>query len=112
MSTPLPTYTIFVLLRALPAWLRLARPRRNEIATAALTDALKVGAVALRHFDAEGFTGFCSDVALFETEDLMAFYFVMERLRDSALLAEPYFEVIQIIPAIADGFRRFEQSAA
>jgi hypothetical protein len=36
----------------------------------------------------------------------------MERLRDTDLFAKPYFEIVNIIPAIEDGFRAFEQSAA
>ena len=104
-------YTVFVLLKALPSWLSLSRSRRNEIAGAAMSRALLDDAVTVRHFDAEAFSSFCSDVAVFETSDMMRFYFVMERLRDSPLFAEPYFELIQIVPAIEDGFRQFEQSA-
>ena len=108
MTTPQPRFIIFVFLRALPAWLSLSHAQRNEIGSAALTQALTDETVTLRHFDAEAFTGFCSDVSVFEATDLMAFYFVMERLRDSPLFATPYFEVIQIVPAIEDGFRHFE----
>jgi len=81
-------------------------------AVSAIADALKDGLVTINHFDAEAFSGACSDVSVFETDDLMAFYFAMERLRDSALFAEPYFEIVQIIPAIPEGFRQFEQLAA
>lgn len=96
----------------LPSWLRLSRADRNAIGSTALADALKDDAVTIRNFDAEAFTGFCSDVAVFEADDLIDFYFVMERLRDSALFAKPYFELVQIVPAIEDGFRHFERIAA
>jgi len=101
----------------LPSWLRLSRADRNAIGSTALADALKDDAlkddaVTIRNFDAEAFTGFCSDVAAFEADDLIDFYFVMERLRDSALFAKPYFELVQIVPAIEDGFRHFERIAA
>ena len=105
-------YSVFVFLRALPSWLALPRGRRNEIATAALSGALKDDQVKLRYFDAEAYSGFCSDIALFETNDLTAYYHVMERLRDTPLFATPYFELVQIIPAIEDGVREFEQSEA
>ena len=103
-------FSVFVFLRALPSWLSLARAQRNDIAAAATSDALGDGPVRLRHFDAEGFSGFCSDISVFETDDLTAFYFVMERLQDSPLFTKPYFELVQIVPAIEDGFRAFEQS--
>lgn len=101
----------------LPSWLRLSRADRNAIGSTALADALKDNALkddalTIRNFDAEAFTGFCSDVAVFEADDLIDFYFVMERLRDSALFAKPYFELVQIVPAIEDGFRHFERIAA
>jgi transposase InsO family protein len=53
----------------------------------------------------------CSDISLFESDDLIAFYAVMERLRDSVLFAKPYFELVQIVPAIEEGFQHYEQSA-
>jgi hypothetical protein len=105
-------FTIFVLLRTLPSWLCLSRARRNEIASSAFTHALKDGVVTIRHFDSEAFSGHCTDIAVFETDELVAFYLVMERLRDTDLFAKPYFEIVNIIPAIEDGFRAFEQSAA
>lgn len=105
-------FTIFVMLRTLPAWLALPRPQRNDIGQRALRHALKEGTVSVRHFDAEAFTTTCTDVAVFETRDLHAFYRVMERLRDSPLLVVPYFELMQIIPGIEDGFRQFEAAEA
>ncbi|BCH34154.1 hypothetical protein MesoLjLc_60840 [Mesorhizobium sp. L-8-10] len=112
MTTPKPRFTIFVLLRTLPSWLSLPRSRRNEIANSAFADTLKDESVTIRHFDAEAFTAFCTDIAMFEADDLISFHFVMERLRDSAFFAEPYFELVQIIPAVEDGFRYFENTAA
>ncbi|WP_210237453.1 darcynin family protein [Martelella lutilitoris] len=105
-------FTIFMLLTATPAWLRLSRPERNRIAGETLTGALAGLDVTHQHFDAEAFCGVCSDVAVFETDDLGAYYCVIERLRDTAIFREPYFEVVQIIPAIGDGFRQFEDREA
>ncbi len=110
--TQTPPFTIFMLLRALPAWLALPRPQRNTIAESAMAHALKEGTVSVRHFDAEAFTAQCSDVAVFETPDLPSFYRAVERLRDSALFTTPYFELVQILPSIENGFRHFEQSEA
>jgi hypothetical protein len=49
-------------------------------------------------------------VAVFETTDMQAYYFVMERLRNTALLSVPYFEIISIIPAMENGFREFQRA--
>ncbi len=112
MSESKLRYSIFVCLRALPAWLALPRWRRSEIGETAMSDALKGSPVRLRYFDAEAYSAYCSDISVFETDDLTAYYFVMERLRDTPLFTTPYFELVQIIPAIEDGFRHFEQSEA
>ncbi len=101
-------FAVFMLIKALPSWLSLQRDERARIAEAAFADALSGGCVKFRHFDAEAFSGRASDVALFETEDLNAYYFAVERLRDSPIFAHPYFEVVDIIPSIEDGYRAFE----
>ncbi len=104
-------WTFLVLLRALPAWLALDRAERDDMANRALSEALSGGAgapaVTMRFFDAEAFSARCSDFALFETADARAWYDVIERLRSSPLLAMPYFEIVEIIPAFEDGFRDF-----
>ena len=105
-------FTIFVLLRALPAWLKLPREERARIADRAFSSALAENAMAFRYFDAEAFSARASDVALFETTDLRAYYFAMERLRDSPVFAEPYFDVVDIIPTIEDGYQAFESADA
>lgn len=105
-------FTIFILLQALPAWLRLPRDERARIADRAFSKALAENVMAFRYFDAEAFSARASDVALFETTDLQAYYFAMERLRDSPIFAEPYFEIVEIIPAIEDGYQAFESAEA
>lgn len=111
MDRQKPRLTVFVLLKALPSWLCLSRSERHRIGTEALRTALGKGPVTLRHFDAEAFSGMCSDVAVFEAEDALAFHMVMESLRDTPLFAAPHFEVVQVIPAIEDGFRHYERQA-
>ena len=107
----IPRYTIFMLLKAEPAWLRLSRRERNTIAEGALGAALAGLTVSHRHFDAEAFCGACSDVAVFETESLTDYYVAIERLRDTVIFSEPFFSVVSIIPALEDGFRNFERGA-
>ncbi len=103
-------YAFFIHLRATEEWLRLARAERRRIAESCLRVATAgTPGLALRHFDAEAFTADCSDVVLAETTDPLLYYDFMERLRDSALLAHPYFVLVRIVPAIEDGYRGFEE---
>lgn len=104
-------YVFFTLLRATPAWLRLTRERRRVLAAEHLAPLLAGnGGLTMRYFDAEAFTALCSDVMMTETDNPQNHYFFMERLRDSPLISEPYFEVVQVVPAIEDGFVEFERT--
>ena len=49
---------------------------------------------------------------MFETQDPAAYYFAIERLRDSPLFTIPYFEVVDIVPTLEDGFQAFEAAEA
>lgn len=102
--------TVFVLLKTTKEWLRLEHAERNRIAESVLSTVLPDNSVTLRMFDAEAFTTKCTDVAMFQAEDMQAFYFAIERLRDSELITKPYFEMVEIIPTIEDGFKDFEKS--
>lgn len=106
------TWTIFVHLRATPAWLRLPPAERDTIAAECLAEALVDDRVTMRFYDAEAFSGAASDIAVFETSDMLAYYFTMERLRNTPLISAPYFEVVSITPALENGFRAFQQAEA
>ena len=105
-------WVVFVHLRTTPAWLALPRTERSRVAGAAFARALPDDRVSLRYFDAEAFSGRCTDVAMFETQDPAASYFAIERLRDSPLFTIPYFEVVDIVPTLEDGFQAFEAAEA
>ena len=102
-------FTLFLMLHASVDWLRIPRAERDEIAEKSLVHALSGQDVKLRHFDAEAFHGRISDVAMIEAETADAAYFVIERLRDTALIAQGYFSVVDIVPAFEDGFRVFNR---
>ncbi len=105
-------FTLFLLLKTRPAWLALPRDERNRIAATALSGALNGQEASLRHFDAEAFCARCTDLAMLTVDDPRVAYRVIERLRDTPLFAVPYFEMVEIIPAIEDGFRAFEAEEA
>lgn len=100
------TYTIFVLARATPAWLRLTRDEHKQFATTEFANCLvDFPSVTLRLFDAEAFTSVCSDVFMFTAPSLPDYCAVMDRLRSSKIMTEPYFEFIETITSVEDTFR-------
>lgn len=100
--------TLFLLVRALPAWLALPRAERRTIAaTATPTDGTVV-----RQFDCEAFSALCSDIWMLTGASAGALNAAVERLRDTPLFARPYFEFVAILPAIEDGWRKFEAGEA
>lgn len=111
--TGLPRHAFFVLVRALPAWLRLSREKRTQIRFNEIGPLLEqYPQVAARSFDAEAYHARSSDVFMFETADLRAYYFLIEALRDGSIFSVPFFEVVEIIPAIENGFRQYERDGA
>lgn len=100
------TYTIFVLARATPAWLKLTREEHKRFATTEFADCLvDFPSVTLRLFDAEAFTSVCSDVFVFTAFSLPDYCAVMDRIRSSKIMTEPYFEFIETITTVEDKFR-------
>lgn len=97
--------TTFLHLTARPEWLALSRQNRAGIAATALAAAQFD---TVRHFDAEAFSGICSDVVMVTAADAVAQNNAMERLRDTAIFTVPYFDLVAIIPTLEDGFRQFE----
>ncbi|MCJ8337169.1 MAG: SDR family NAD(P)-dependent oxidoreductase [Pseudomonadales bacterium] len=50
------------------------------------------------------------DIALYETEIIQDYYFLMDALRDSKIYTVPYFEIVDIFPAIEEGFLEYAAS--
>ncbi|MPQ72264.1 Darcynin, partial [Pseudomonas sp. MWU12-2323] len=40
------------------------------------------------------------------------FYYLIDALRDSKVVTEPYFEFVDIIPAVEEGFRDYDAQLA
>ena len=101
--------TFFMLLRATPAWLRLDRAERRRFRDEVLVPIFaRHGATTLRFYDAEAFSARCSDIAVFETTDTTDYYDLIEALRDTAFFNVPYYELVDIIPALEDGYLAYE----
>ena len=68
----------------------------------------KYPTVKVRWYDIEAFSTKASDIAVFETTSLQDYYFVIDVIRDSEFCTVPYFEFVEIIPAIEDGYVEYE----
>ena len=110
--TDAPKLTFFMHLRSSSAWLALSRQARADFIAAEVRPIFaRYRDVNLRFYDAEAFTGRITDVAVFETTNLRAYYFLIDALRDTPFLGLPYFEVVEIIPAIEDGYQEYTDAA-
>ena len=109
--TTAPKLTFFMMLRSAPSWLAISREGRAEfIATTIRPIFARYPQVSLRFYDAEAFTGRITDVAVFETTDLRAYYFLIDALRDTPFLGLPHFEVVEIVPAVEDGYLEYNEA--
>ena len=97
--------TVFILVRALPAWLALPHAERRRIGAGAVPIEPDV---TVRQFDCEAFSAMCSDIWMLSVPSPRALNHTIERLRDTALFAHPYFDLIAILPAIEDGWQAYE----
>jgi hypothetical protein len=59
--------------------------------------------IDLRFFDAEAHTAVCSDVMMWTVKDTAQYSAMVEKLRET-LFWDHYFQVLQIIPALEDGY--------
>ena len=101
--------TVFMLLRGTPAWLAKTRRERRDFTAEVIAPILAAHpATRLRYYDAEAFTGHCSDVAVFETDDLLDYSDLIEALRDTPFFNAPYYEVVDIIPALENGYQGYD----
>jgi hypothetical protein len=106
-------YAIVLKLKYAPAWLRKARPERRAFNDRHIAPILEKYAdrVSFRWFDAEAFHAAFSDWVLFETEDLRAYYHLIEELRDTPLITEGLAEFHEITLGLEWGHREFESAA-
>jgi hypothetical protein len=63
--------------------------------------------LSLRRFDSAAFAGRCSDVLVWETSDVAQYHDAVERRCATVdRWARPWFEVVDVIPAVEDEGRR------
>ncbi|MBB3061938.1 darcynin family protein [Microbulbifer rhizosphaerae] len=107
-------YTIIVTYRFSNLWLQLSREARRDFQGTHVLPLFEkyADSVRVRFFDAEAFATHYTDFAIFETEDLKHYYFLIEELRDSPLLAQGYAEFKDILIGIEDGYQDFDRETS
>jgi hypothetical protein len=99
-----PNHTYFMHLMTTPAWLALPPSKRHEFVDTTIRPLLKANpSVSLRYFDAEAFSADVSDVAMWETTDVLAYQSVVDQLRETPFWSH-YFEIVKIVPSIEQAF--------
>ncbi|GHF44944.1 hypothetical protein GCM10010218_28050 [Streptomyces mashuensis] len=107
-------YGIVLTYTVTPRWLALSREQRNTLRETHLEPvfAAHAGRVTARFYDAEAFNGRFSDFAVLETDDLGAYYFLIEALRDTPIVAEGYLTFNDVLLGVEDGFHAYERALA
>ena len=91
-------------LRTTTTWLALAPADRHAFVDSTIRPLLvRNPKVRLRYFDAEAFSADVSDVAMWETEDVLAYQSVVDQLRETLFWGH-YFEVVSIVASIEQAF--------
>jgi hypothetical protein len=102
-------YGIFIGYTFTPAWLAKSWEERERFQQEHLAPVFEKYAdrLSVQQYDAEAFSASPTDFAFIETEDLRAYYFFVEELRDTALFAEGLARIDVIHVGLADGYRHF-----
>jgi len=97
-----------------PRWLAMEPQDRERFRDEHLLPVLarysdRVGA---QHFDAEAFSARPTDFLFLTTDDIRAYYFLVEELRETPLFRDGLAEIDVIHVGIADGYREFNERPA
>jgi hypothetical protein len=104
------TLHIFMLVKATRNWLSLKNDQRASFMQTEIGSLLRTRPeVKLRFFDAEAFTTQASDVLLWETNDMSAWVWLCDHLRDT-LFWDHYFEILQILPSLEGNYSAERES--
>jgi hypothetical protein len=104
-------YCFFMLLHATPQWRALDRHARDAHHDALLARVFDgYPEVRVRRFESTAFDGRCSELLLWETEDVAQYVHAVETLREAGLLGAPWFETLDVIPAVEDAWREHDDA--
>ncbi|MFG2648493.1 darcynin family protein [Streptomyces sp. NPDC048436] len=95
-------------------WLQLSREQRGEQEAVFQKDIVGpfTDRLSVRHFDAEAFSTDYSDFLFIETDDIKAYYYFIEKLRDSEFIAQGWVRIRDISIGLQDGYKEYENDAS
>ncbi|MCD1259603.1 Darcynin 2 [Paenibacillus athensensis] len=103
------TFCFVVLLEVDASWLALSREeRRANAAGMYAAVARSAGKVQVRYFDADAFSGACTDFVVCLTDDLCAYHSLWEELKDSKPFAGGYLRIKDVVCGIENAFQAYE----
>jgi hypothetical protein len=103
-----PRFAAIVALEFEPAWLALDRGERNRYAALVVEIAARHPSVSFRWFDADALGHGYTDFALCEFDEVEAYHFLWEELRDTKLFSVPYLRIRNVMLGIERGYQRYE----
>jgi hypothetical protein len=105
------TLHIFMLIKSTRRWLDQPTSQRMRFLRETVTPILaQRPEVRLRYFDAEAFNTRATDVILWETDDLSAYQWICDELRETAFW-DDYFEIVEIVPSLEANYFHRGQAA-
>ncbi|MEZ4445118.1 MAG: darcynin family protein [Polyangiaceae bacterium] len=106
MNVTTPPFYVFHLVRSADGWLVMSPEERNQFVQETLMPILKRRpGVRLRYFDAEAYSPRVTDVLMWEVSERRDYEALVEDLRETPFWGR-YFEVLEILPCVEDGFAR------
>jgi Darcynin, domain of unknown function len=98
------TFTIFMLVKTTPEWLKLMPPARFGFLRSDIEPILAAHPkVKMRFFDSEGYNSRATDVVVWETSDLREYQAVVDKLRESRFWSA-YFDIVEIVPSVENAY--------
>ncbi|UJF34184.1 darcynin family protein [Paenibacillus hexagrammi] len=98
-----------VLLEVHHSWLAMPRESRRDYAAELYAIIGKYDStVHVRYFDADAFSGKCTDFVVCETSDPMAYHCMWEELKDSKAYSEGYYRIKDVIYGIQNAYQAYE----
>lgn len=99
-------FTIFCYFHVTPEWLALSKDERVAVRDRAFVPIFMRyrEQVSVRLFDTWAFTQTSTDIIMFETPNLMAYYALMDELKNTEIFSRSLLRRSETVVAVEDGF--------
>ena len=107
------SYGVFIGYTFTSKWLAMSWEARERFQQEHLLPVLGRYAdrVRAQHYDAEAFCARPTDFMFLQTDDMDAYYFLIEELRETPLFSDGLAQIDVIHIGLADGYRRYDDEA-